>query len=418
MKKHDHAQVIARAIEAAPECENITDVARAIGVARSTLRDVMEGAGYDGYEDLVVKAVVESTDSIRLLREQTKYYQKQVRRLEGRLTGRQWLRDEVAGQMSVLKPVPVPRLDTKSKMKMSPQVGVLEFSDAHFGHFVPPGQLGVFGEYSTEVAEARTVHTFKMFAHLMRMRPFPVEEVVVYLLGDNVENCNMRPSQAKQVDSHVVQQTIQFSNVLAHCLQFLCGEFERVRVEAVPGNHGRTTRKAGDNLPDETFDHLAYYIASVALKDQPNFKMNIHQAWYFVDEIFSWKFLGLHGEDVLGWAGIPFYGIERAIKNYYMMLGKVSLENIRDLDPLTEMAVEQFLSMVLLPDYVCIGHFHTRMTWDVMGVEVLANGALSGVSLYSAKRLKRLSRPRQETFCVHPEHGVSERCPINLSRIK
>jgi len=418
MKKHDHAQVLAEAIEAAPRCENITDVAREIQIPRSTLREIMTGAGYEGYEDLIAKAVVDSTDSIRLLKEQIKHYQKQAKRLEGRLTSRRWLEDEVAGQMSVLKPVPVPCIDTKNKLDMRPQVGVLEFSDPHFGYYAPPGQLGVFGEYNTDMAKARTRATFQSFTHLTHMRSFPVEEVRVYMLGDNMEHSYMRPAQAKQTDAHVVKQTIDFCETIIPCFQLLCSEFEQVVIHAIPGNHGRTTQKAGENLPDETYDHLAYYAIEKAMSAQSNFTMHTHEAWYFIDQIFTWKFLGLHGEDVLSWAGIPFYGIERAVKDYYMMLGMVSLSKIRDLDPMVEMAASQFLSMLMLPDYVAIGHFHNKMVWDIMGVEVLGNGTLSGVSLYGTKRRRRLSRPSQNVFWVHPEHGVGERCPINLSKVK
>lgn len=411
-QKYDHDQVIARAIEVAHQCENIADIAAILDMPRSSLRDILRQRGMD-YPALVTAAAVHTDEDSRLLRAQARHWEKVAARYEKQLTNRDWLRDEVASLVSVLKPVPIAPM--RSDGKMHEQVGVLLYSDAHFGLEVPPGQLGVFGEYNSDMAEARTIHTFRTFAHLCHMRPFPVNKVKVYLLGDNVENINMRPAQAKQTDAHVVKQTIRFANVGAHALRLLCEEFAEVEVEAVPGNHGRTTKKAGDNLPDETFDHLAYYMIQLALKDQANFKINIHEAWYFIDQIFSWKFLGLHGEDVLSWAGIPFYGIERAVKNYYMMLGMVTKESLRNMDPTASLAVDQVLSLLDLPDYVTIGHFHNPMIWNIMGVEVLANGTLAGVSLYGAKKLRRLSKPSQQVFWVHPEHGVSERCPVNLN---
>jgi len=90
---------------------------------------------------------------------------------------------------------------------------------------------------------------------------------------------------------------------------------------------------------------------------------------------------------------------------------------LRQLPTETEFLVQAFLDKLLMPDYVTIGHFHNAMTWDVMGVEVIANGALSGVSLYGTKRLRRLSMPKQKMFWVHPEHGVTLRAPIFLSKV-
>ena len=414
--KYDEAIVIGEAVRAVVECDSIRDLADTLQIPVSTFRDILKRNGHD-FSSLVTLAAQDSGESISLLKEQVKYYQRRADRFEERLAGRRWLRDEIAGLTATAKPVKVPKLPAK-KGGLRTQVPILLYSDPHFGLNVPEGQLGVFGSYNSEMARARTIYVFRTFAKLAKQQPFPVSKAKVYLLGDNMEHSHMRPSQAKQIDAHVVEQTKVVSDTLSSCMQFLCGEFDEVEVEAVPGNHGRTTRKAGDNLPNETYDNLCYYIIEKTLKDQPNFTMHNHEAWYFVDEVLGWKFLGLHCEDVLSYVGVPWYGIERAVKDYYMMLGQVSLNNLREMEPTTELAVQQFLSMLKLPDFVTIGHFHNRIAWDVMGVEVLANGALSGASIYSTKRRRRLSRAQQFFFCVHPEHGVGMRCPIDVSKIK
>jgi intein/homing endonuclease/DNA-binding XRE family transcriptional regulator/predicted phosphodiesterase len=830
-RKYDWDQVVKQAREKALECQTIAELADAIGVNRKTLSDILKNRG-ETLESLVTAAAQESTTGVRVLQQKARHYQTLASRYEQQLTDRAWLEEEVAGLVATRKPVPVPKLPKKDT-PYHEQIPILEFSDPHYGLEVEEGQLGVFGRFNSQMAEARTLYTFKTFPRLSKQLPFPIRRCKVYLLGDIVENSNMRPSQAKQTDAHVVKQTIHAADAISSGLQFLCSEFEQVDVEAVPGNHGRTTQKAGDNLPDETFDHLVYYIIKKTLADQPNFNINIHKAWYFIDDIFGWKFLGLHCEDVLcfmpgtpitlsdwtskaieevkigdmvlchdgqcrhvmnvherhhsgkmvvistsmlptptivatpnhevpvvfssqvccphhvnrvskgrrcsqaycghdftvpeiqwvpvshvspsdylvvptprqdeaidmyitrdllpmmpeklhprekaipesvpvdeklglligqyladgncagksekwghqfhtdleicfhedeeefwldamdafehvfgfpgrlinrtnmskraqrvqfssrrasafvgalaghgaktkkvhesvlhwpipalkalligylrgdghtarkkyhgryhtqrvvattvdvnlGWqlfwiarrcgyspaikvrdrsgslevslsfygddarelgpltqrnyigegdaearrqqransidcgdfmlvrveaayqvdydgptydltindkhtytangvsvhnsyVGVPWYGIERAVKDYYMMLGQVSLAELRAMEPTTELAVEQFLSMLKLPDYVCVGHFHNRIAWDCMGVEVLANGALSGASIYGTKRRRRLNEPQQLMFLVHPERGVGWRCPIDLSMIK
>lgn len=413
--KYDEVIVIQQVRHCIPRCRNIQEAADELQIPRSTLRGILKRQGYKNYSDLVATVAEESTTLVPSLQMQVKHWKKVATRYEKQLADRRWLHEEIAGLVAVQEPVKVPCL--KSTSVMSEQIPVLEFSDPHFGLKVPEGQLGVFGTFDSQIAEARSLHTFRTFASIAKSQQFPVRKAVVLSLGDLVEHSYMRPAQAKQTDAHVIKQSIHCAEVLTKCLQFLCGEFEEVEVHAVPGNHGRTTQKAGENLPDETYDHLIYHMVRLGLARQQNFKINICESWYFITEILGWKFLGLHCEDALSWAGIPFYGIERLVKNYYMMLGQVTLEKLRALDPTTELAISEFLRLLLLPDYVTIGHFHNPMMWQIMGVELLANGALSGVSVYGAKRLKKSSPPKQQMFFVHRQHGVGLRCPINLSKI-
>lgn len=293
---YDWEYVLRECINVASECEGWADLARKLEMPRKTLREAMEREfGISGYDDLLARA--ETAGSVSALRKKMEFWQKLAKRYEARLSDRKWLREEVAGLMATLPPVDVPQL--KQNTEYHEQVAVLQVSDIHMGLLVPDGQLGIFGTYNSDIAQSRTLYTLSKFGTLAHQQSFPVKRAKIYLLGDIIENSNMRPSQAKQVDAHVVSQTIRAANVLAQGLLDLCGQFEHVEVEAVPGNHGRTTQKAGDNLPDETFDHLVYYIIQKALENQPNFRINIHSAWYFIDSIFGYKFLGLHAEDVL-----------------------------------------------------------------------------------------------------------------------
>lgn len=406
--------ILEQAKSVAAGCQTITELAEKMDMPRTTLHYALRRKGVT-FQDLVTEADA-TTIATTNWKAQVEHWKTLAERRGKQLASREWLRDELAACAVRQSPVnvPAPKLDTP----MKPQVAVLEYSDPHFGLLVPPGQLGVFGEYNSEMAANRTKHTFQTFTRLVKQQRFPVNEVKIYLLGDMVENSHMRPAQARQTDAHVIQQTIQASAVLASCLRMLCGEFAQVTVEAVPGNHGRTTEKAGDNEPDETFDNLVYYIIQKSLAAQPNFKLTAHRAWYFLDNICGWKFLGLHCEDVLSFSNLPWYGIERLVKDYYLMLGQVTTAGLRELDPTLELTVGAFLEKLLLPDYVTIGHFHNPMVWQLMGVECIANGSLSGVSLYSTKRLHRLTPPRQQMFFVHPEQGVGLRCPIKLDHIK
>lgn len=414
-RQYNYDEVLRRARDECTRCENTQQVANALGIPGNTLRRILKTKGFGSFQDLLVDTVAGDAEDVGILRRQVAHYRRVTGRLEAQLEDRAWLREEVAGQITTLEPVPVP--DVESTGDYSEQVAVLLYSDAHFGLNVPQGQLGVFGRYSSVMARERTIYVFRQFCKLAHQQSFPVRKAKVYLLGDNVEHSHMRPGQPKQVDAHVVKQSIECANVLGHCLRFAAGKFESVEVEAVPGNHGRTTAKAGQNLPDETYDHLIYFVLQHMLAQQENVKIRAHDAWYFVDRVLGFKILGMHGEDAISWAGIPWYGIKRLVQDYVMMLTRQSVDDMRQMDPEMQMAVGAFLEELHTPDFVTIGHFHNPFTWDLMGVEVIANGALSGVSLYSAKRLHKLTPPSQTMFFVHREHGVGLRCPLDVARV-
>ena len=101
-----------------------------------------------------------------------------------------------------------------------------------------------------------------------------------------------------------------------------------------------------------------------------------------------------------------------------MLAGQATKHKLRSLPLADTLTVGDILDIIQTPDYVCIGHFHNPLDWAIMGVEVLANGSMSGISFYSAKRLHNVTPPVQNMFFVHPEWGVSLRLPINLNNVK
>lgn len=414
---HDPKRVLALCRAEIHRINSWQELADAVGIPNSSLKDVLRREGFPSWTDLLVEVSDEALLGVGSLKRQVQYLKRVVKRQEQKLTSREWLRQEVAGQISVQKPIEVaPPVYTGPDRQA--QVAVLELSDVHYGLNIAGGQLGpLFGGYSTNIAKKRVEHVFQTFARLSHQQSFPVTKAVVYLLGDLIEHSFMRTSQAKYTSIHVVKQTTDMAQILSTNLRMLCREFKEIDIHFVPGNHGRATRKAGDNLPDETFEHLMFHIVEAALSNQSNLSLTSYDAWYFIHNILGFKFLCLHGEDVRAWAGIPFYGIQRLVKDYHMLAGLSTKQKLRKLRVNDTMSAGDFLEMIDIPDYVCIGHFHTPMLWNMIGVEILANGTTSGASFFSAKRLHTYSCPIQNMFFVHKEHGVGIRIPINLEGI-
>lgn len=414
---HDQERTLALCRAEIHRINSWRELSDAVGVPISSLKDILRRAGYPSWKDLLVELSDDTLLGVGSLKRQVQYLKKVVTRQEKRLTDREWLRQEVAGQISVQEPVEVapPVYTGPDKQE---QVAVLEVSDAHYGANVGNNILGpLFEGYDTQTAEARVIYTFETFTRMAHQQSFPVRKAVIYALGDLIEHSHMRTSQAQYTSIHVVKQTTNMSNILVPCIRMLCSQFDEVEIHAIPGNHSRTTQKAGDNAPDETFEHLMHYLVKASLGDQPNLTYNVYNTWYFLNDIFGYKFLGLHGDDCRGWAGIPFYGIQRMVKDYLGLGSMVTKRELRRMPLSNTMTVEQVLEMLHMPDYACLGHFHTPLLWMLMGIEILANGAMCGSSIYSAKQLHTATPPTQRMFFVHPDHGVGFRLPINLGEV-
>lgn len=418
-RKYDYATVLERAKQLIREqgLQSVRELADALDMPPSSLYDILRGQGIKDFSGLLAAMKLDDVDDVALLQRQLAHYKKVVKRQKDQLLSRDWLKMEVAGQIAVMEPVEIPPVVPSNAYHE--QVAVLQISDAHYGLNISGDSLGVlFRGVNPTIVVNRLHHTFQTFARLAKSQSFPVNKVVVLLEGDLIEHSNMLPVQAKTTSLHVVRQVLELHPHLAAGIRLLCSEFNEVEVYCVPGNHGRATQKAQDSLPDETFEHLLYYMLKIALQDQPNLKVHVPSAWYFIANIFNYKFLILHCEDAFSWAGIPWYGITRLVKDYYMIAGQATKRKLRSM-PLTDvLTVGDVLDIINTPDYVCIGHFHNPIDWAIMGVEVHANGSVSGISHYAAKRLHNVTPPAQKMFFVHPEWGVSLRMPINLGNVE
>ena len=106
------------------------------------------------------------------------------------------------------------------------------------------------------------------------------------------------------------------------------------------------------------------------------------------------NFLIYHGDDINVWKSTPYYGIERAVREFEELLAS------RD----------EFV------DYFILGHFHRNITLPKIRGEVFINGGLKGGDEYSLGALRAVSRPSQLIAGVHDRTGVSFRYPVHFTR--
>lgn len=137
------------------------------------------------------------------------------------------------------------------------------FSDTHFGKHTKWFDLATAKKRMTEIPS------------LLRAKPFPeIDEVVILLVGDMIEGEDIYPTQNSHIECSALEQVQVCSEaiwqmVLGFRELFKCA----VRVETVPGNHGRVSKTANEKT---NWDNVIYHIVrllSVMHKD-PEIQVN------------------------------------------------------------------------------------------------------------------------------------------------
>ncbi|MBR4110370.1 MAG: metallophosphoesterase [Clostridia bacterium] len=271
---------------------------------------------------------------------------------------------------------------------------VLMISDIQAGTYISSEASGGLNEYNWSILEKQFDQLYIGLEEIVtrHKRVAPIKSLHVHLIGDIVEGYDIFKGQTRQIDTEITEQAIGVKDLLCDFLQKALHLFDKIHVVAVPGNHGRIGTK-GENLHYVSWDYIVYKWMQSELKNFDSITWQITKSWWQIDTIYGYNFLMFHGDDIKSWQGIPYYGIDRAAKNYHELLELLGLKY----------------------NYLEIGHFHVPSELSGVTTEKFINGCWPGGSLYSMKGLVTANYPVQKLFAVHPTQGVTYRYPIKLT---
>lgn len=399
----------------AHQCGNLADVARGLGgINRKTLENIISPRVEKQKHETLFQALLAISDATDIniiesaIHEQLRYWRAKAKAQEKQLGRREWFLQALREVVSILQtePVKYPKLYEIPADK-SDHIAMLLLSDLHYG--LKANNLGVFPIYNSEVAQEAIKEIFIRAYSLIEKQTrsyMNIQHVIINLAGDLVEHNFLRRGHRGQVDKHIVKQVIELSRLLSEGIKIFARTFPKVYVTGVSGNHGRADPIPGAGDPTESFDWLTFNFVQEMLSNQKNIECFFPECWYSLVRVYDHLVFTLHGEDIRSWAGIPWYGLSRAIKDISMMLTHVTKRDLAALDKGITLTLEEFQDILKIPDTVLIGHFHTAIDWDEIGVNAICNGSLVGATRYTLKRHRRLSRPCQKLLFFHPEWGL------------
>lgn len=286
--------------------------------------------------------------------------------------------------IQALKPIAAPPIKPPKAKTSSPHAMGALLSDLHIGEVVDPLQTGGLGQYNMALFNRRSGLWAEKILELVDLRRsrLYIPTLNIPWLGDVVSG-DIHEELSRTNEVNVIGQMAEGAYVMANRIAQLAPHFERIVMEGYPGNHGRMTKKPPSKEQYVNWDYIAYQMIAMFLKGHKNVSFEIGKAFYGTFEMEGYKFLGLHGDSIRGWAGLPWYGIERAV---------LKLRQLLDLKR------ERF-------DYVVLAHFHDPV--DTM--RFLVNGDWKGSDEYSISKLHTGGQPTQTVFYVHKAFGIVAR---------
>lgn len=309
--------------------------------------------------------------------------QQRVRMLERLLVQAE---DTSQDLLASVKPLtPRPPYDWKSVVapRKTPVVAVGVWGDWHWGQAFKSDEVQGYGRYNVQLARQRIAdwtQTFMRWVQTQR-HAYPIDECVILGVADWVHGL-IHQENFIYNEIEPIPSAVECGYEIADQLSTLSRMFTVLRAEMLStDNHSRLTPKIlYTGRGQWSLGYVVNSIAQAALQQHDNVLYRQHDGIKADVDIAGKLFQIEHGNDIRGWMGLPYYGIERLVANEFRrraVAGKPALHCL------------------------VLGHFHVPVRLP----HVILNGSLCGTTPLDHASA-RLSRPSQYAFLVHPEHGV------------
>ena len=294
---------------------------------------------------------------------------------------------ELMDAVNILEPIPIEYSKSKNSSVDSPIESVFHFTDWHYGEVQLAKEVEGINEFSPEVALKRVNYLVDRQLEWIKLNraSYKIDTARIIVTGDLISGDIHKELEVTAAFPSPVQ-SIGAAQLLASAILKISPFYSKVIVDfIVADNHSRLTHKPQAKEEGlNSFNYIVGHYAKESLKRVDNIDFRIHEMHQKVIDVNNFRYLTSHGHGIQGWAGIPFYGIER----------KVGKEALKRMQVFSELREE------LRFDKLLIGHFHEPLN----GVRWRIGGSLSGTSAYD-HREGRFSRPAQTAWMVHPKHG-------------
>lgn len=292
-----------------------------------------------------------------------------------------------AAEHAVLEP---PTWLAPSKPRSSAATLMLALSDMHFDEVVNPEEVDGLNAYNRDIAITRLKKWAENVVKLARhhLAGITYDGVVVALLGDTFSG-DIHEELTETNEDTMLGSTLFWSEQIAAAIDMLRTEFGKVHIAAVPGNHGRTTRKPRAKLRARTnFDWLIAKMIERHFKGIRQVSFDIPESADCLLNIYGQGHLLTHGDAAGGGQGIG--GIYPPIMRMRARKAQRYLATN-----------SSFVSLWM-------GHWHQYMP----SPGLVINGSIKGYDEYAYMNSFSYELPQQALAVIVPEKGITFHAPV------
>ena len=327
---------------------------------------------------------IQHEQNIKLLQDQIQYWKRKYSKLLRRSSFEYAFIEAAKHLMQALpqsRPAQITGLPaTKKRVRENL---TLIISDLHAGEVVSSAETYGFNEYNSQIMLNRLSNLFGKMLDISQSKLIGYQFDILHidLLGDMISGV-IHDELIATGDLSIVEAILVTAVGLAYCISAVAPYFRKVHIHGVTGNHGRLTKQKQYKQAYANYDYLIYQLLKILLAKHDNIQFTFPKSWFLVYENNGYRVCMFHGDSIRTWAGVPWYGIQRAIAKLSKILAKKGL----------------------IIDIWEMGHFHQDAN---IPDDVLINGSIIGPSEYAMKAMHSISPAMQKMYGVHKDVGIT-----------
>lgn len=303
--------------------------------------------------------------------------------------------DTLRRSLEIVETIEMSRIDppvwlAKPKNGKNNATVVAMLSDTHFDEVVDNTEMDGLNKYDRRIATMRLELWAQNVVHLTRNYLSGVTyDGLVLMLGGDLFSGDIHEELAQTNEDSMLGSLLYWSEQIAGAITMFGGEFKKVHVIAVPGNHGRMTRKPRMKLRARTnFDWLLCKMLERHFISAKNITFDVPDSTDCMVSIYGYGHLLTHGDQASGGGGIG--GIYPPV----MRLRARKLQRYSDTG-------RPFHTLWM-------GHWHQYISTP----SLIVNGSMKGYDEYAAINNFSFEVPQQALAIITPQHNVTFQCPV------
>lgn len=266
-------------------------------------------------------------------------------------------------------------------------------SDTHLDEVVSAREMNFVNAYNREIALLRIR---KFFGNVILLTRDYIAGVKIdglqLLLGGDIVSGNIHEELKITNEAPILDTCVYWAEQIAAGIEQLLGFFPKIHVTAVPGNHGRLTKKPSfKNRVRDNYDWLIYKLVEKHFRGNTQVTFQIPDAPEAHFQIYNLRNLLVHGDQGFsGGNGIGGLAVP-------IMRGDAKKQKAK--------------TAIGHPyDVMWMGHWHVRSVLG--GGTVRINGTTKGWDEYAAGNNFDFQQPQQALAMVTPERGITLDMPV------